>query len=68
MPGGGVGRAEADWPRQMVPCPHCMADYPTHPDLWGWIEVAATALYTPDLCSECEADPRQWRDYDDVAH
>lgn len=52
------------FPRQMLPCPHCQANYPARPLLWGWIDVGPNAPYIPDMCGDCEADPRQWRDYE----
>lgn len=54
-----------NWPRQMLPCTFCQADYPARPDLWDWIDVGPSSPCIPDMCGSCEADPRQWRDYDD---
>lgn len=59
---------QVNWPRQMWPCPFCLADYPDRPDLWDWIEVGPSSLCIPEMCGCCESDPRQWRDYDDQDH
>jgi len=52
------------WPRQMLPCPLCQADYPGRPTLWGWIEVGPTSPSIPDMCGMCEVDPPQWCYFD----
>lgn len=52
------------WPRQVLPCPHCQSNYPALPLLVGWIDVGPNAPCIPDMCGDCEADPRQWRDFD----
>ncbi|AZE48389.1 hypothetical protein C4K04_2717 [Pseudomonas chlororaphis] len=59
-------RGLCNWPLQMQPCPHCQADYPARPLLWGWIEVGPNSPCIPDMCEYCESDPRQWgEDYED---
>lgn len=63
-----VTRAETSWPCQALPCPHCQADYPAKPLLWGWIEVGPGSPCVPDMCGICESDPRHWYDYEDQDH
>lgn len=56
---------QAMWPRLMLPCPLCQADYPGLSMLWGWIEVSAVSHSIPTMCGKCEVNSRQWRDFDE---
>lgn len=51
---------DGGWPRKVMPCPSCQADYPNKPDLWGWIEDIPPPRYDLELCSMCEEHPVQW--------
>lgn len=60
-------RPDVGWPRRVMPCPSCQADYPTKPYLWGWIEDIPTPRYDLELCGTCEGHPAQWGEVDDMA-
>ncbi|MBC8984080.1 hypothetical protein IAI52_27925 [Pseudomonas lurida] len=44
------------YPRQMVPCPCCVARFPEVIELRGWIWIGPNSPRNPPMCSGCEAD------------
>jgi|LSQX01.1.fsa_nt_gb hypothetical protein len=56
--------ADGGWPRKIMPCPSCQADYPTLPSSWGWIEDSPATQYLLPLCDMCEDHPAQWGEVD----